>query len=584
MTRLLKILAAALVLVALLAGCSSKAERLYRRAEAFLAQGQFEMAATEYQRLVDEHSRSPLVDDALYKLAYVHAEELGRPSAALVQYRALADDHPNSPYADDALMRVMTIQREVLHDPAAVRRTWIELCERYKDRRTLCARGMLEVGHAHFESGDYPLAAAVGEELTEKYSDQVRQCAQAALLRARATERMDVEQAEVEKLYEQVIKQYPDTHAAAVAKRNIGWIYYGKKEEQEQQRAKEIERRSRIIGGVPAHDPQDAPIVQAVAALRSALAHRGEERSLQHLVALAGTPFVIIFDPARPRLAQSALDGSPFEIVADALGFAHNTWSDTSAENAFGTVHHALLQGHPILVRYGSPPQWVIVTGFKVAQERVYLMPPGRDDYVTVDRGQFLARWKEASGSGSGVAGSEPFHQFSLGARLRTTDRNDLLTATVRRAVQVMQQTSVAGAPAGSAAWKAAGHCLEMCVAPEDTNIREQAAGWVNEGLKPQLTIAEMGTAALREAEQLSSELSGIANRHEEMLQEARLVARKIDEAHQAEEEASVKWQAAAAQANYVAALHTRLAEQLAGVVSGDEELAQSLPTASSNR
>lgn len=584
MSRLLLLLAAICLLATVLAGCSSKSERLYRRAETFLAQGQFEMAAEEYFNLVEEHPRSPLADAALYKLAYIHAEELGRPSAALVQYRRLADEYPASPYADDALMRIMAIQRRVLNDPVSVRRTWEELCSRFPDRRSLCARGLVEVLRAHFDAEQYELAATVAEELLEGYADQVRHCSQAALLRARAVERLGAEQAEVEKLYEAVIEQYPDTHAAAMAMRSIGWIYYGKREEQEKEQAEQMRQRSRVIAGVPAYGAKDGPVMEALSALHALLVQRGESVSVDQLATVFGVTFVTVFDPERPSLARSALPDNPLEMVAGALGFTHNTWSNSAAERAFETVHHALLQGHPVLIRYGSPARWVVVTGYDIPEQRVHLMQPDRQQYSTVGREQFLAGWRQGGGSGSGAAGSESFYQFSLGARLRTPAQAEAAAMAIRRAAQVMQLNSAAGAPAGKAAWEAASRWLETCAEPEAEAARARAVRWAAEGLTPQLAVAQMALPTLRDAEErLASELVGASARYEELLREAQLVARKIDEAVQAEqsvsadttgesteaeEDASLKWRAAAAQASYVAALHTRLAEQLAAAAS----------------
>jgi len=559
-------LAAPLLALALLAGCSTRAERLYRRAETFLAQGQFQMAADEYRRLVGEHPRSSLADDALYKLAYILAEETGRPLAALVQYRRLADSYPSSPYADDALMRVMTIQRETLRDPEGVRATWDEMCDRFGDRKGLCARGMLEVARAHFEAEDYSAAAHVAEELTVKYSQQRRECSQAALLQARACERTGTEEGEIEALYEQVIEHYPDTHAAAMAKRRIGWIYFGKREEQQQQQAEELKRRSRIIANVPRHGTdEDGELMQGLAALRSALAHRGESRSLETLVALSGAAFALVFDPERPSLGRSALDRSPFESVAEALGFASNVWSGTNAHQAFESVHNAVLQGHPVLVLYGSPRTWVIVTGYDMAEERVHFMPPGRDGYASAGREGFLSNWAEASRSNSGVAGDEPFHQFSLGARMRRVEREELLRAVLRRAAEVMRATSIDDAPAGAAAWEAAAAFLEQCVQPDAQSLREQATRWAEETLRPHLACADMVQEIIQQAAQVAPEVGDAPMRYQELIEEARVVARKIDEATKVEEQPEAKWQAAAAQASYVAALHGRLAQQLAG-------------------
>lgn len=578
MRRLFIVLCAALVLAAL-GGCTSRAERLYRRAETFLAQGQHKMAAEEYQRVVSEEPDSPLADDALYKLAYVYAEELDQPTVGLVKYRALADSYPRSPWVDDALMRVMAIQRQTLQDPAAVRGTWGELCRRFADRRQLCARGLLEVARAHFDTENYAMAAATAEELSEQYADQETAAAQGALLHARASERMGMPQAEVERLYEGVIERYPDTHAAAMAKRNIGWIYYGKREEQQQEHAAEVQRRSRVIRGVPAYAVGDTELLQAISALRAALEQRGEPRSMEWLAALHGAPFAVVFNSERPSLGANPLQGSPFEILSDALGFAYSKFSGATAETAFETIHQAIIQGHPVIVRHGSPPRWVIVTGYDLSEQRVHLMPPGRSSYATMSRHQFLAGWRTASGRGSGVAGAEPFYQFSLAARLTRPSDDELLNTIVERAAEIMQRRTLSGAPAADAAWEAAGAWLERCAEGQDSEetpvppqtARVTAASWVEGSLRPYISTAQSMTPILRKAEATTPALKSATARHNELLQEAELLARKVDEATAAEEEADAqaKWQAAAAQANYVAALHQRLAEQLIAAANG---------------
>jgi outer membrane protein assembly factor BamD (BamD/ComL family) len=552
----------------LLAGCSTKSERLYRRAEAFLAQGQFEMAADEYRRLAEEHPRGPLADDALYKLAYIYAEELDRPTVALAHYRALVDNYGQSPWCDDALLRIMGIQRREMNDPAAVAETWKELQERFPDRKALCARGMLEVARAQFDAEQYALAAATANELTVNYADQPGQCAQAALLHARASERMGLAQPEVERLFELVIESYPETHAAAMAKRSIGWFYYEKKGEHEQAQAEEVRRRSRVISGVPSHAKQSREFMQALSAMSALLAHRGEKRSLEELLVLTGVPFVTVFDPERPTLV-GVPEVNPLEAVATALGFAANTVSGTTADEAFETLHQALLQGHPVLVLYGSSRTWSIITGYDVSDQRVHFMPPGRNSYAAASRTQFLANWRDGSSRGSGIAGPRPFYQFSLGARLNKPSNSEVLRRSLQRAAETMRARSLSGAPAGEAAWLAAGAWLERCAEPEAPGLREVATEWAQKGLAGQLAAAQSGTGLLNDAASLAPELNEVGARYGELLSEARLVAVKIEEATAAEDDAAMKWQAAAAQANYVAALHARLADDLSGAGSG---------------
>lgn len=553
----------ALLALALLAGCSSKDERLYRRAEAFLAQGQFQVAAEEYARLAAEFPRSELADDALYKLGYILAEELDRPEAALAYYWALADNYPGSSYADDALMRVMAIQRRRLHDPGAVRNTYAELCKRFPNHQGLRARGLLEVGRAFFEAEDYERASAVAQEMTVTYPQQSQELAQADLLRARCAERLGVDGAEVEKLYEAIIERYPGTYAAAAAKREIGWRYFEKRAEHEQQAAAEMKRRSRVIPGVPGFASQRGEVLQALAALRALLAHRGETRSLETLVGLAGAPFVMVYDLDRPALGRSVLDVRPCEAVAEALGFAHNTMSSPTAAQGFESLHQTLLQGRPVLVLYGSPRRWVIVTGYDAAADRVSFMPPDRERYASVSKAGFLSAWAQGSRSDSGVAGPEPFHQFSLSARTGTPDRAALARVTARRAAQVMRASTIGGAPAGEAAWLALAAALERCARPDGADVREQVRIWAAEGLTPQLALMERGTTVLRDAAGPIPQLSEVAGSYEELLAEARMIAQKINEAVAAGDEVEGKWPAAAAQASYVAALHARVAEQL---------------------
>jgi len=556
--------AGALFALALLAGCSSKDERLFRRAEAFFAQGQFQVAAEEYARLAAEFPRSELADDAMYKLGYILAEELDQPEPALAQYWALADNYPGSSYADDALMRAMAIQRRVLRDPAAVRTTYDELCRRFADRPGLRARGLLEVGRAYFEAQDYEQASGVAVEVAATYPQQTQELAQADLLRARCSERLGVDGAEVEKLYEAIIERYPDTHAASAAKREIGWRYFEKRAEHEQQAAEEIRRRSRVIGGVPAYASQRGQLLQALAALRALLAHRGEERSLETLVGLSGAPFVMVCDLDRPALGRSALDVRPFEEVAEALGFAHNTMSSPTAEQAFESLHQALLQGRPALVLHGSPRRWVIVTGYDVAADRVSFMPPDREGYAAASKTGFLSAWAEGSRSDSGVAGPESFHQFSLSARTATPNGAELARAAAGRAARVMRAASIGGAPAGEAAWQALATQLERGARSDGADVRGQVRAWAADGLMPQLALMEQGTTVLRDAAGAIPHLAEAVGRHEELIAEARMIAQKIDEAAAADEDVETKWQAAAAQASYVAALHARLAEQLA--------------------
>lgn len=570
--RSLAVLTSALLAVAL-AGCSTRSQRLYHRAEAFLAQGQFKLAADEYERLVTENPRDPLGDDALYKVAYVYAEEMDRPALALTRYRQLADRYPSSPYADDALMRIASIQRTVLHDPEAVKQTCEEISHRFSGRARLRARAALEVARAQFDCEQYKEAAASANHLIEQFPKQTRQCAQAAFLAARATESTGADPEKAADLYRKVLADYPDTHSAVLAKSRAGLLLFGVSEHEKQRQQEEQKRKSRVIQGVPPHGAgADTGQLQALSVLRSALAHRGEARTLDEMVALSGVAFQFLFDPTRPTLGMGMFPDNPFETVAGRLGFACNTWSSAGAEQGFGSVHQALLQGYPVIVLCdAAPSKWVLVTGYQVADERVHFLPPGEEGYATESRETFLARWASSSREGTVLPVAGQFYQFSLGARLRTPPEQSVVSETLQRAVDIMRRRELTGVPAGPAAYERLAQHLEQCAGADAGVRRQQALTWAQHALPACVRAREAGTGYLRHAAEVWSGAGGrlgeLAQRHAELVAETSLLRKNIQEAAAHQDQAGDKWQAASAQVRYVAALEMRVAEQLSAVL-----------------
>ena len=556
-------LAACLGLAAMLTGCSTKAERLYNRAEAFFAQDQMQLAADEYERLVDENPRHPLADDALYKVAYIYAEEMDKPSLAMVRYRQLADQYPQSSYVDDALLRIMDIQRSTLKNPVAVQDVCNELCSRFPERKQLCARGMLIVAETYFDTEQYDQAAQAAQDLKDRYPEQERQCAEAALLIARSAEKRQADRDEVVALYEHVIQSYPESHSAATAKRNIGWIYYGVREEQQQEQREQLKQRSRLIRGVPPHGAESGQL-QALSALRSLLAQRSEDRTLQELAALSGVAFGLVYDPGRPSLGQAVFPRNPFETIAGRLGFAYNVWSSGTAPQAFDAAHQALLQGHPVIVLYGSPGKWAIVTGYDMEANMVYLLPPGRDSYATTAKEAFLQQWGAAGGGGSLAPGR--FYQFSLAARLSTPAESEIIADTLKQAAELMNARELLGAASGVNALERLAGDLEKCAGADAGELRGQLRDWAQQSLAARLRNAEAGTAYIRHASTVfsgaSESLTELADRHTELVTETRLLSEKIGQAAKDDAPADA-WETAAAQASFVAALHNRFAERL---------------------
>ena len=185
--RVCVMLLVAAVVVALLGGCSTKTQRLYRRAEAFFAQEQYELAAREYSRIVQEAPRDPLADDAWYKLAYLYREELDNPSAALIVYRDLVDNYEDSNYADEALFWMVYLQRRHMQDPAAAVATCRELDRRFPDKKNLRGQAYLEAAGAYLDADQLQQAQQLCQQIVDQFADRPRIAARALLISAEIT-------------------------------------------------------------------------------------------------------------------------------------------------------------------------------------------------------------------------------------------------------------------------------------------------------------------------------------------------------------------------------------------------------------
>jgi len=428
---------------------------------------------------------------------------------------------------------------------------------------------LLEVARAHLDGEQYQLAATTAKQLIDEYPSQQLQCSQAALLAARATERMSADREETVALYRQVVAKYPDTHSAAIAKSRAGWLYYEKGEQDKQKQEEENKRKSRIIKGVPPHGVgADTGQLQALSVLRSALAHQGEARSLSELLALSGVAFQFVFDPERPALGRSIFADNPFETIADRLGFACNVWSSSNAEQAFASVHQALLQGRPVIILYDvAPSKWVLVTGYELTAERVHFLPPGPQEYATVPKETFLRRWASSSREATALPGPGPFYEFSLADRLGNTSESAIVRETLQHAVDIIRRRELMGVAAGPAAHNKLAQHLEKCAGQDAQAHREQALHWSEAAVPAHLRARDAATAYLKHAAQVLSAAGGrldeLAQRYAELVAETKLLGRKIEEAGAQQDGADGKWEAAAAQARYVAALESRAAEQL---------------------
>ncbi len=471
-----------LLFASVLGGCSSRGERYYQRAEQFFVQGQFALAAEEYRRVVNEDPQSPLADDAAYKLAYLYREEMGSLPEAIETYRLLADRFPESPYADDALLWVLYLQGHDLKDVAAARRTYELLCQRFASQKDVCARAHLQLARALLTVGQYEAADAEAKRLGELYPEQTRQAAAALLLRARLAEKLNRPGEEAVKLYEEVVKAYPDTFSAAEAKRAIGWVFYGEMGKQRQAERLAKQRAARIISGVPDFASDSGTMRQApFVCLRSLLAQRGLAVSVEELLALSGAAFEFRYDPANPGVTTAHLPRGALTAAAEHCGFAVVTWSASSAEASFSSLAQNIGQGRPVMVPQRGQGRWLIVTGYRPAEDRVYVLPGRNGQPRSMSRREFLNRWANRTAGHTAVV-TGPYYQFCLGQRLQAPEPDSWLRAMARSASAALHEQGSGGTAAGLRAYDL---LTQRISAMPDASAEEQRAlrTWAQSGL-----------------------------------------------------------------------------------------------------
>ena len=147
-----------LLLPLVLAGCSTRAQRLYQRAEASFAQQKYDLAAYDYTAIVRDSPGDPLADMALFKLAYLYREYYRDPTTAVKLYQQLVQHYPQSQLLGYALSYIVYIQARQLQDPMATRQTVEEMDQKIPEQPGLLARARLELAGACLRS--YQIAFA----------------------------------------------------------------------------------------------------------------------------------------------------------------------------------------------------------------------------------------------------------------------------------------------------------------------------------------------------------------------------------------------------------------------------------------
>jgi TolA-binding protein len=565
--RLVLMLALVGLGVVVLSGCYSRAQRIYQRAEAFLAKGKTHLAAQEYRRLVVEEPRSALADDALYKLAYLFREEFADPTSAINTYVMLADRHKESLYADDALLWVAYIQRNDMKNASAVRATCAKMKERFPDNGRAIARCHLHLVEALYAQGDYEAAMAEAELLEAELPEQKRQVAAAALIRARAAQKCLGDDKRAVELLEQIVEKYPHTYSAAEAKRDIGLIYYGVRADDEKKTRQALEAAARVMHGVARFSGGGSMKRQQLAALRSLLAFHGVKLDEQALLAVSGAAFDFLYKTEDPSVGSRLFVRNPYVAVAEALGFATNEWSAPDAESSFSALAQAIKHGRPVLVQQSKPVrQWIVVTGYRPAQDQVFFMAPDQSNASRTTKKSFLQRWSSEKARGFG-----PYYQFSLGERHPSAQPAQFVMEVLRTALAVHEGRTVGGVASGMEAYR----LLEQDLAGQPSDNLPKVLAWAERELPELQTCRRAAHVFLQQqAANLAADKQGnllqAAGVYESIEQELSALAGAIQRANEASDEGEMDaegWERAARQLHFIMELEEQAAKYLRDVV-----------------
>jgi tetratricopeptide (TPR) repeat protein len=559
----------------LLTGCSGRGERYYQRAEQFFIQGQYRLAGEEYRRVLAEAPRSPLADDAAYKLAYLYREETNDLPQAIQTYLLLADQYPDSPFANDALLWVMYLQGQKLKDPGAARRTYDLICQRFSDDKDTCARADLQLVKTLVATGDLAGADTEARRLLTLYPGQRRPAAAAILLRARLAGKLSKSPERAVKLYEQLVNDYPDTLSAAEAKREIGWIYYGQHGQQLQAEHRALQRAAREIAGVP--DPgvgSGSSRTRPFACLRALLAQRGVRVSLEEVLAVAGVAFEFYYAPDRPRVTLTRLARNALSDAAEQYGFAAITWSAPSADASFASLAQSISQGRPVMVPEDHNGRWLVVTGQRPAEKLVYLLPGRNGRPRAVPQAEFLELWA-SSPEGHAACVTGPYFQFSLGDRLQPAAPEALLRAAAQRGLAAAREGKPAGVAAGLQAYDALADQLAAMASRQSPGDPQHLRQWAAEGLPALVADRRAAVAYLTAAAQsVTGGAQGSANEAAGAYQEVVDLGPRLQSAllsltrpaQGAEPPPEVSWPEAAQLVRQMRAAEERAVEQLSNL------------------
>ncbi|MFQ6133897.1 MAG: tetratricopeptide repeat protein [Armatimonadota bacterium] len=563
-------LAAALGLVVAGLGCSSKDERLYRRAETLFNERSYRLAAEAYREAADQGPGSAFGDNALYKLAFIQREYLEDAEGAIGTYRRLAQEYPDSAFADDALMKVGAIYVRQ-GDAARAVSAYQEVISQFEKRPRVCARAQLAIAGLLY-SQSKPEAIEAARVVLRKYGQSERECAQAQLLLARALQDIEEDPEAAVQEYEKLVADYPDSRQAAEAKQAIGLIYYGiKAEEAKKPRAKWEQPAKRLPVSATYRPPGASFAAWLVEPLRAALKQQGGDYTSAFLLGVSGCAFQFFYSAQDRQAGWAVFPENPIIVTCETLGFACSSIASEDPDAGYMRLRQSIIEGTPVITEYNLPPrQWLLVTGFDDEQEQVYILPGGASSARAVALADFQGRWSTAGGAG--LPSPAPFAQFAVGKRVKSVDAAATARTCLRRAAAHLRGQPVFGIPGGFAAYEALlrdlrEHAAELEAIPEDA---ADLAAWGQrplEGLRANRRSAaaflpEIATRLPEAAREPLSRAAPLLKEVESLLGRLKEVFPKAPPERVAEGEESVTAAAFAAQCQSAAELVQQILER----------------------
>lgn len=457
----------------LLKGPSDPGRRLYQRAEALLAAGDFESAAAAYGEVAVRYSRSQWADNALYKQGFILSNYLGRWMEAVRAFKAL-EQRPGSAFRDDGLLALAGIYETALVQPDAALDLYYRLCNEPGSASEVKSEAQVGVVRCLVNKGDEAAFAACETALRE-FPNQPDLRGQVEYLLARAYQTIRKDPVEAMRRYKDVTEKYPGTAWAAKAANELGWQYY---------EAMNKEKRTRVLLELPGVVEMPAvPGAGLAAPVFSALLGPKSGFSAEAFAGLSGEAFRFFYFPDAPTGGVETFYRNPFVATCEALGLPYSYQEFEQQQTAREALKRALFDGNAVVTSFaGPPPGWAIVIGSDATRGEIYVHDPFTK-YRAYRSDEFTARWAVAPAPRSLLAGTQAsagaYPVFVLQGSTPKKGIKEAAAFAIGRALRDLREESAG--KSGFASFRAYQYLIEQLEAPENESSADflgKVAAW----------------------------------------------------------------------------------------------------------